>query len=186
MPVILPVSDVSEHLPFQTMAVPAICCCRSERAWERLTLQRKRKLYGHLFPPPLSPSASLSLPDWQLRVPPAREKPVRVVSGSLRLCKMLRLLWPRDQPHGTFAVTLKSCDPDERSVYVYISGAGEWGSVWGPGSLPVAPQLADEIKTAATRKVRAIDNWKYWHGTQRPLGWIRTRWVTGLLSCSSW
>lgn len=24
--------------------------------------------------------------------------------------------------------------------------------------------VADEIKTPATGKVRAIDNWKYWHG----------------------
>lgn len=39
----------------------------------------------------------------------------------------------------------------------------------GPGNLSVAPQLADEIKTPATGKVRAIDNWKYWHGAQRGL-----------------
>lgn len=47
----------------------------------------------------------------------------------------------------------------------------------GSEDLSIAPQLADEIKTPATGKVRATDNWKYWHEAQRPLGWIRTIWV---------
>ena len=45
----------------------------------RLWYSAEEKFYGHFFPSPLSPSMSLSLPEWQLNVPSAREMPVRIM-----------------------------------------------------------------------------------------------------------
>ena len=46
----------------------------------RLWYSAEKKFYCQFFPSPLSPSMSLSLPEWQLNVPPAREMPVRIMN----------------------------------------------------------------------------------------------------------
>ena len=45
----------------------------------RLWYSAEKKFYCQFFPS-LSPSMSLSLPEWQLNVPPAREMPVRIMN----------------------------------------------------------------------------------------------------------
>ena len=157
------------------MAVPTLGCYRSERLWGYGTLH---KFYGHFFPS-LSPSMSLSLPEWQLNVPPVGEMPVRIMN---EVCAFERRCYPDGLEISWMVVSqwhleiLRSC---WKKLCMCNIWEGESEVFRGPGNLLVAPQLADEIKTPATGKVRATDNWKYWHGAQRPLGWIRTRWVTG-------
>lgn len=162
--------------PQQIMAVPTLGCCRSERLWGYGILH---KFYGHFFPSPLSPSMNLSLPEWQLNVPPVGEIASKDYEWSLCFWETLVPWWPGDQLNGGFTVTPWDLEILLKEVCMCNIWEGESEVFRGPGNLLVAPQLADEIKTPATGKVRATDNWKYWHGAQRPLGWIRTRWVTG-------
>lgn len=134
---------------------PFISCCRWKHEYCSDIQQRKRKALCSHFPSFFT-KCKFEHPRMAVKSPPGQEMPAKALKGSL----FVRDVWPLGLTIRWMMYLLwhlgilRSWWKDCACVNIRESG----------GDLSGAPRVADEIKTPATGKVRAIDNWKYWHG----------------------